>query len=122
MSRQEEPRNRDHAKEEARKIVAEITVTHLMKLMQERKRRFPSQQHAFAILILTIALLLYILIPSLSWAESGAPPYHGKCSTFRTMRIPMGLGEFARETGSNLRVHAAHRVEVGHPAGNARKP
>ncbi|HVN20072.1 MAG TPA: hypothetical protein VMU05_14900 [Dongiaceae bacterium] len=37
-------------------------------------------------LILAIALALYILIPSLSWAEDGAAPYNVKCSASHTTR------------------------------------
>jgi mono/diheme cytochrome c family protein len=33
-----------------------------------------------ALLILTVAVALFILIPSLSWAEDGAAPYKAKCA------------------------------------------
>lgn len=33
-----------------------------------------------AVLVLTIAIALFILIPSLSWAEDGAALYKGKCA------------------------------------------
>ena len=39
-----------------------------------------------AMLILAIAVALYILIPSLSWAEDGAAPYNVKCSASHTIR------------------------------------
>jgi len=37
-------------------------------------------------LILAIAVALYILIPSLSWAEDGAATYNVKCSASHTIR------------------------------------
>ena len=43
------------------------------------------------LLILAIALALYILIPSLSWAEDGPALYTAKGSAFHAMRIPIGL-------------------------------
>jgi hypothetical protein len=48
--------------------------------------------------------------------------YKAKHSAFDSMRIPLGLGEFARETGSDLGVNAMRKVEAGGPTGNGRKP
>ena len=50
-----------------------------------------------ALLILAIALALYILVPSLSWAaEDGAACRRPKAQRDTLMRIPLGLGEVAR--------------------------
>ncbi len=75
-----------------------------------------------AILILAMAAVLYILIPSLSWAEDGTTLSKAQCSAFHAMRIRLGLSEFARATGSNLRVNAIRQIEAGCPTGNAKKP
>ncbi len=75
-----------------------------------------------AILILAIAAVLYILIPSLSWAEDGTSLSKAQCSAFHAMRIRLGLSEVARGTDSSLRVNAMRRVEAERPTGNAKKP
>jgi len=43
-----------------------------------------------AMLILAIAVALYILIPSLSWAEDGTAVSKAKSSAFHPMRTPLG--------------------------------
>ncbi len=43
-----------------------------------------------AVLILAIAMALYILIPSLSWAEDGTTLFKAQCSAFHPMRTPLG--------------------------------
>jgi len=43
-----------------------------------------------AMLILAIAAALYILIPSLSWAEDGTAPSKAQYSAFHPMRTPQG--------------------------------
>jgi len=50
-----------------------------------------------AMLILAIAAALYILIPSLSWAEDGTAAYQANHSVFRSVRI---TARFACETGA----------------------
>jgi len=51
-----------------------------------------------AMLILGIAIALYILIPSLSWAEDGAGAYQANHSVFRSVPIP---ARFVCETGAH---------------------
>ncbi len=48
-----------------------------------------------AMLILAIAAALYILIPSLSWAEDGTAPSKAKHPAAHSIRIPLSLGKGA---------------------------
>ena len=74
------------------------------------------------ILTLAIAAVLYILLPSPSWAEDEAAVYKAKSSALHSMQIPLGLGEFARETGSNSGVKAMGQSKLDARAAKVKKP
>jgi mono/diheme cytochrome c family protein len=77
-----------------------------------------------AVLVLTIAVALFILIPSLSWAEDGAALYKGKCAMCHG---PDGAGKPALKAPSLISPEAKAKSDADltkavaenakHPAG-----
>ena len=75
-----------------------------------------------ALVILAIAAVLYILLPSLSWAEDATAFSKGQWSGFYCTRIPVGSGEFARKSGSNLGVTTVCESKLDAAPGKVEKP
>jgi mono/diheme cytochrome c family protein len=77
-----------------------------------------------AVLVLTIAVALFILIPSLSWAEDGAALYKGKCAACHgadaagkpAMKAPSLVGPEAKAK-SDADLTKAITETAKHPAG-----
>ena len=75
-----------------------------------------------ALVILAIAAVLYILLPSLSWAEDATALSKARWSGFYCTRIPVGLGELAQEPGSNLGVKTVRQSKLDAAPGRVDKP
>jgi len=76
-----------------------------------------------AVLVLTIAVVLFILIPGLSWAEDGAALYKAKCSACHgadgagkpAMKAPSLIGPEAKAK-SDVDLTKAIAETAKHPA------
>ena len=76
------------------------------------------------VLVMTIAMALFILIPSLSWAEDGGAIYKAKCAMCHgadaagkpAAKIPSLIGDDAKKL-SDADLTAAVTGKAKHPAG-----